>query len=224
MSPFLIRLSPPNRQIRRWTDGLYGRVDGLDGWIWSNGQTDWLDGQTDKLNKRTYRWKVGRTDGQADWAECTNRLDGLDGRTDGKDRIDWTGQTDRTDTRAGRTEGWIDLMDGLNGRTDWLGEWIGRMDGRTQRADEGTDGKIDWCTEARNNGQTRLMDVSEVYFCICAAGHLHDGVVLLLRPESFSFFLSYLNFVMTLKFTVKLRKPWTPEKFQQCWLCTGQLQ
>ena len=27
-------------------------------------------------------------------------------------------------------------------------------------------------------------------------GHLHDGVILLLRPESFSFFLSYLNFVL----------------------------
>ena len=24
--------------------------------------------------------------------------------------------------------------------------------------------------------------------------------------------------------TVKLRKPWTPEKFQECWLCTGQSQ
>ena len=26
-------------------------------------------------------------------------------------------------------------------------------------------------------------------------GHLHDGVILLLRPESFSFFLSYSNLV-----------------------------
>ena len=26
--------------------------------------------------------------------------------------------------------------------------------------------------------------------------HLHDGVILILRPESFSFFLSYLNFVL----------------------------
>ena len=25
-------------------------------------------------------------------------------------------------------------------------------------------------------------------------------------------------------FTVKLRRPWTPEKFQECWLCTGQSQ
>ena len=24
--------------------------------------------------------------------------------------------------------------------------------------------------------------------------------------------------------TVKLRKPWTPENFQECWLCTGQSQ
>ena len=24
--------------------------------------------------------------------------------------------------------------------------------------------------------------------------------------------------------TVKLRKPGTPEKFQECWLCTGQSQ
>ena len=27
-------------------------------------------------------------------------------------------------------------------------------------------------------------------------GHLHDGVILLLRPQSFSFFLSYPNFVI----------------------------
>ena len=27
-------------------------------------------------------------------------------------------------------------------------------------------------------------------------GHLHDGVILLLRPQSFSFFLPYLNFVI----------------------------
>ena len=27
-------------------------------------------------------------------------------------------------------------------------------------------------------------------------GHLHDGVTLLVRPESFTFFLSYLNFVI----------------------------
>ena len=26
----------------------------------------------------------------------------------------------------------------------------------------------------------------------------------------------------TSHFTVKVRKPWTPEKFQECWLCTGQ--
>ena len=31
-------------------------------------------------------------------------------------------------------------------------------------------------------------------------GHLHDGVILLLRPESFSFFLSYLNFVIPVRF------------------------
>ena len=30
--------------------------------------------------------------------------------------------------------------------------------------------------------------------------HLHDGVILLLRPESFSFFLSYLNSVIPMRF------------------------
>ena len=30
--------------------------------------------------------------------------------------------------------------------------------------------------------------------------HLHDGVILLLRPESFLFFLSYLNFVIPVRF------------------------
>ena len=30
--------------------------------------------------------------------------------------------------------------------------------------------------------------------CWTTRGHLHDGVILLLRPESFSLFLSYLNF------------------------------
>ena len=105
MSPFLICLSPPDRQIRQ-TNGRIRRTGGRTGRMdWSNGQTDgligWtdeLDGQTDKLNKRTHRWKVGRTcartNGQTDWAECTNGLDGLDTRwTDGRegpDRLDWT--------------------------------------------------------------------------------------------------------------------------------------
>ena len=31
--------------------------------------------------------------------------------------------------------------------------------------------------------------------------HLHDGVILLLRPESFTFFLSYLNLVIPARFT-----------------------
>ena len=31
--------------------------------------------------------------------------------------------------------------------------------------------------------------------------HLHDGVILLLRPESFMFFLSYLNLVIPARFT-----------------------
>ena len=34
---------------------------------------------------------------------------------------------------------------------------------------------------------------------ILAIGHLHDGVILLLRPESFSFFLSYLNLVIPVR-------------------------
>ena len=50
MSPFLICLSPPDRQIRqtngriRWTGGRTGRMD------WSNGQTDGLIGWTDELD------------------------------------------------------------------------------------------------------------------------------------------------------------------------------
>ena len=31
-------------------------------------------------------------------------------------------------------------------------------------------------------------------------GHLHDGVILLLRPEFFSFFFSYLNLVIPVRF------------------------
>ena len=31
-------------------------------------------------------------------------------------------------------------------------------------------------------------------------GHLHDGVILLLRPEAFSFFRSYLNSVIPVRF------------------------
>ena len=31
-------------------------------------------------------------------------------------------------------------------------------------------------------------------------GHLHDGVILLLLPESFLFFLSSLNFVIPVRF------------------------
>ena len=34
---------------------------------------------------------------------------------------------------------------------------------------------------------------------ILAIGHLHDGVILLLLPESFSFFLSYLNLVIPVR-------------------------
>ena len=36
-------------------------------------------------------------------------------------------------------------------------------------------------------------------------GHLHDDVSLLLRPEFISFFLSYLNLVVLVRF--KLQKP-----------------
>ena len=38
--------------------------------------------------------------------------------------------------------------------------------------------------------------------------------------EKISVLLSIRRWVVT----VKLRKPWTPEKFQECWLCTGQSQ
>ena len=40
-------------------------------------------------------------------------------------------------------------------------------------------------------------------------GHLHDGVILLLRPESFSFFLSYSNLVIPARFQ------WRKPKFAQ---------
>ena len=43
-----------------------------------------------------------------------------------------------------------------------------------------------------------------------AIGHLHDGVILLLRPESFSFFLSYSNLV-----TIPVRFQWQKPKFAQ---------
>ena len=86
----------------------------------------------------------------------------------------------------------------MNGLDGWTDELKGRTKGRTD--------KLDWCTEGRNNGQTRQMDVREVDF-YNELGYLHDGVILLLRPESFSFSLSYLNFVMTLRFSVKVRKP-----------------
>ena len=64
MSPFLISLSPPDRQIRqtngriRWTGGRTGRMDR------SNGRTDRRTGQSVQMY----------------WFR----------RTDGKDRIDWT--------------------------------------------------------------------------------------------------------------------------------------
>ena len=35
---------------------------------------------------------------------------------------------------------------------------------------------------------------------VITIGHVHDGVILLLRPESFSFFLSYLYFVIPVRF------------------------
>ena len=46
-----------------------------------------------------------------------------------------------------------------------------------------------------------LEDTSQTFMeqyvlSILAIGHLHDGVILLLRPESFSFFLSNLNLVI----------------------------
>ena len=143
--------------------------------------------------KQTKVQMEGRTDRHTDWAECTNRMDGLDGRTDGKDRIDWTGQDGRTNWTDGGADRLDGRKDGLTGWIDWMNGWIGRMDGRTQRADEGRDGQTR-LMEGRNDGKTRRMNVSEVDF-YNEVGYLHDGVILLLRPESFSFFLSYLNFV-----------------------------
>ena len=51
-----------------------------------------------------------------------------------------------------------------------------------------------------------------VYCSVFCIGRLHDGVILLLLPESFSFFLSYLNFVIPVRFESpnehKKAKPW----------------
>ena len=63
----------------------------------------------------------------------------------------------------------------------------------------------------RNNSRIRVMlcalSSSRREPILCAldlncrrTGHLHDGVILLLRPESFSFFLSYLNSVIPVRF------------------------
>ena len=73
MSPFLICLSPPDRR----TDRLYERVDGLDGWIWSNGQTDRLIGWTDGHTKQTNVQMEGRTEGRP-----TDRRTGQSVQTD----------------------------------------------------------------------------------------------------------------------------------------------
>ena len=201
-------------------DGLIkrtdGRIDWMDGWI------GWTDGQ---LNKRTHRWKVGRTDRRT--RQTANKWTGWTRWTDGREGPDRLNLTDGQYGRTGWKNGGADSLEGQtrrkNGQTDWIDGLDKRLDWTDGRTKGRTD-KLDWWTEGRTDGQTRRMDVSEVYFYICEVGHLHDGVVLLLRPESLSFSLSYLNFVMTLRFTVKLRKPWTPEKFQECWLCTGQSQ
>ena len=67
------------------------------------------------------------------------------------------------------------------------------------------------CTEVllENRNRCFILDdtsqkVDNTYRAICslhilAIGNLHDGVILLLRPESFSFFLSYLNLVIPVR-------------------------
>ena len=54
-----------------------------------------------------------------------------------------------------------------------------------------------WYTNKRNIERNTCahcgLDFNEI-------GHLQDGVILLLRPESFSFFFSYLNLVMPARF------------------------
>ena len=53
MSPFLICLSPPDRQIRQM-NGRIRRTGGRTGWMdWSNGQTDGLIGWTYELDGQT---------------------------------------------------------------------------------------------------------------------------------------------------------------------------
>ena len=56
-----------------------------------------------------------------------------------------------------------------------------------------------------NNNNAEHLDsrmFSRAFGCMMLLwiGHLHDGVILLLRPESFSFFLSYLNLVIPVRF------------------------
>ena len=41
--------------------------------------------------------------------------------------------------------------------------------------------------------KTSLYAQTLAWYGLLIIGHLHDGVILLLRPESFTFFLSYLN-------------------------------
>ena len=46
----------------------------------------------------------------------------------------------------------------------------------------------------------RSHDLRRVKLEYFQLGHLHDGVILLLRPESLSFFLLYLNLVILARF------------------------
>ena len=140
MSPFLIFLSPPDRQIRQ-TNGRIIQTGGRTGRIDLVKRTDRLIGWTDAQTKQTNVQMEGRTDGRADglgrvykqtrWTRWT------DGR-EGPDRLDWT---DGQDGRTGWTDGGVDRLDGRTERKDGLTRWMDWTDGRTNSKGGQRDGR-----------------------------------------------------------------------------------
>ena len=53
-------------------------------------------------------------------------------------------------------------------------------------------------------------------------------IILVMRAIAFYYVITHYFIILGISswkaLTVKLRKPWTPVKFQECWLCTGQSQ
>ena len=66
-----------------------------------------------------------------------------------------------------------------------------------QFADPQMDMPPGWDKKVDQSGRVLYFHLPKCYFAI---GHLHDGVILLLRPESFSFFLSYFDLVIPVRF------------------------